>query len=86
MQNFLVRRSTDTKTALSVKLGAEHGFEVDHFILKEEGGKVSIETSSLVFDTILSLIYHYTTHGYECYIILISCYVVVLTGVICLSS
>ena len=59
----MVRRSNDTKTALSVKLGAEYGFEVDHFILKEENGKVSIETSSLEFDTILSLIYHYTTHG-----------------------
>ena len=58
-----MRRSNDIKTALSVKLGAEHGFEVEHFILKEEGGKVSIETSSLEFDTILSLIYHYTTHG-----------------------
>ena len=58
-----MRRSNDIKTALSVKLGAEHGLDVDHFILKEENGKVSIETSSLEFDTILSLIYHYTTHG-----------------------
>jgi len=61
--NFLVRRSCDTKTALSVKLGSQHGFEVDHFILKEEGGKVSLADSCLEFDTILSLVYHYTTHG-----------------------
>lgn len=61
--NFLVRRSNDTKTALSVKLGTQHGFEVDHFILKEERGKVSLSSSCLEFDTILSLIYHYTTHG-----------------------
>ena len=34
LKNFLVGHSMESKTTLSVKLGPEHGFSVDHFTLK----------------------------------------------------
>ena len=52
----------DKGTAISVKLGYEHGFVVDHFIIKEQHGRVSLQSSLLEFDTILSLVYHYSSH------------------------
>ena len=51
--------SQSDSTALSVKLGYEHGFVVDHFIIKERAGRVSLKSSSLEFDTLLSLVYHH---------------------------
>ena len=60
LQNFIVRKcSQSDSTALSVKLGYEHGFVVDHFIIKERAGRVSLKSSSLEFDTLLSLVYHH---------------------------
>ena len=61
LQNFIVRRcsQTDCRTAISVKLGYEHGFVVDHFVIKEREGRVSLKSSSLEFDTLLSLVYHH---------------------------
>ena len=59
-QNFIVRKcSQSDSTALSVKLGYEHGFVVDHFIIKDRDGRVSLKSSSLEFDTLLSLVYHH---------------------------
>ena len=46
-----------------MKLGYEHGFVVDHFIIKEDNSKVSLKSSMMEFDTILSLVYHYLTHS-----------------------
>ena len=51
--------SQSDSTALSVKLGYEHGFVVDHFIIKERAGRVSVKSSSLEFDSLLSLVYHH---------------------------
>ena len=51
--------SQSDSTALSVKLGYEHGFVVDHFIIRDRAGRVSLKTSSLEFDTLLSLVYHH---------------------------
>ena len=63
LQNFIVRKcSQSDSTALSVKLGYEHGFVVDHFIIKERAGRVSLKSSSLEFDTLLSLVYHHMSH------------------------
>ena len=61
LQNFIVRKcsQTEAKTAISVKLGYQHGFVVDHFVIKEREGKVSLSSSSLQFDTLLSLVYHH---------------------------
>ena len=60
LQNFIVRKcSQSDSTALSVKLGYEHGFVVDHFIIRERSGRVSVASSSLEFDTLLSLVYHH---------------------------
>ena len=50
---------SDNRTAISVKLGYEHGFVVDHFVIKEGSGRVSLKSSSLEFDTLLSLVYHH---------------------------
>ena len=51
--------SQSDSTALSVKLGYEHGFVVDHFIIRDRAGRVSLKSSSLEFDTLLSLVYHH---------------------------
>ena len=63
LQNFIVRKcSQSDSTALSVKLGYEHGFVVDHFIIRERSGRVSVGSSSLEFETLLSLVYHHMSH------------------------
>ena len=66
-QNFIVRRCSqrERSTALSVKLGYDHGFVVDHFIVQEVNQpstgetKFSLKSSSLEFDTLLALVYHH---------------------------
>ena len=66
-QNFIVRRCSqrERSTALSVKLGYDHGFVVDHFIVQEASQpgtgetKFSLKSSSLEFDTLLALVYHH---------------------------
>ena len=48
-----------------MKLGYDHGFVVDHFIVQEASQlgtgetKFSLKSSSLEFDTLLSLVYHH---------------------------
>ena len=64
LQNFIVRKcsQSDRSTAISVKLGYEHGFVVDHFIIRETNSRLSLKSSTMEFDTLLSLVYHYTSH------------------------
>ena len=66
-QNFIVRRCSqrEKSTALSVKLGYDHGFVVDHFIVQETCHQATgqtqfrLKSSSLEFDSLLSLVYHH---------------------------
>ena len=65
-QNFIVRRCSQREraTAVSVKLGYDHGFVVDHFIVQETrqpGGEAtfSLKNSRLECDTLVSLVYHH---------------------------
>ena len=64
--NFIVRRSScqgGRGSALSLKLGYEHGFVVDHFALQERSGRVSLKCGlGQEFDTILGLVYHCSQH------------------------
>jgi len=59
--NFLIRGSRQPNTmAISVKLGSNHGSQVNHFVILQKERKVCLEDSDLQFDNIVSLAFHYS--------------------------
>lgn len=63
--NFLIRQSSQPGTlAVSVKTGRGKD-DIKHFIIISQNGSVSLEDSELEFDSLVSLVNHYSTHRDE---------------------
>ncbi|XP_043244888.1 protein sprint-like isoform X2 [Amphibalanus amphitrite] len=65
---FIVRQSSPGKEqlmTLSVRMPAGSAPPVDHFPIRSAAGKLGLETSEKRFDSISSLIAHYTSHRDE---------------------
>ncbi|XP_053696770.1 protein sprint [Sabethes cyaneus] len=59
--NFIVRGSSQSKTmAVSVRLPAECGPYIEHYLIQSNEGLLSLESSRFKFDSIPSLIAHYS--------------------------
>uniref|UniRef100_A0AAG5D5S8 Protein sprint n=1 Tax=Anopheles atroparvus TaxID=41427 RepID=A0AAG5D5S8_ANOAO len=59
--NFIVRGSSQSKTmAVSVRLPANSGPYIEHYLIQSNNGLLSLESSRFKFDSIPALIAHYT--------------------------
>ncbi|XP_062529606.1 protein sprint isoform X4 [Bombyx mori] len=59
--NFVVRQSSQPDTmAISVRLPADKGPYIEHYLIQASGGRISLETSHNRFDNIPELIAHYS--------------------------
>ncbi|XP_050668791.1 protein sprint isoform X5 [Leptidea sinapis] len=59
--NFVVRQSSQPDTmAISVRLPAEKGPYIEHYLIQASGGQIGLETSHNRFDNIPELIAHYS--------------------------
>lgn len=59
--NFIVRGSSQSKTmAVSVRLPANSGPYIEHYLIQANNGLLSLESSRFKFDSIPALIAHYT--------------------------
>ncbi|KAL0878562.1 hypothetical protein ABMA27_003648 [Loxostege sticticalis] len=59
-QNFVVRQSSQPDTmAISVRLPADKGPYIEHYLIQASGGRIGLETSHNRFDNIPELIAHY---------------------------
>ncbi|XP_055544282.1 protein sprint isoform X2 [Wyeomyia smithii] len=59
--NFIVRGSSQSRTmAVSVRLPAECGPYIEHYLIQSNDGLLSLESSRFKFDSIPSLIAHYS--------------------------
>ncbi|XP_028169733.1 protein sprint isoform X4 [Ostrinia furnacalis] len=58
--NFVVRQSSQPDTmAISVRLPADKGPYIEHYLIQASGGRIGLETSHNRFDNIPELIAHY---------------------------
>ncbi|XP_013172899.1 PREDICTED: protein sprint isoform X5 [Papilio xuthus] len=59
--NFVVRQSSQPDTmAISVRLPADKGPYIEHYLIQASGGRIGLETSHNRFDNIPELIAHYS--------------------------
>ncbi|XP_068628116.1 protein sprint isoform X7 [Battus philenor] len=59
--NFVVRQSSQPDTmAISVRLPADKGPYIEHYLIQASGGRIGLETSHNRFDNIPDLIAHYS--------------------------
>ncbi|CAG9583151.1 unnamed protein product [Danaus chrysippus] len=59
--NFVVRQSSQQDTmAISVRLPADKGPYIEHYLIQASGGRIGLETSHNRFDNIPELIAHYS--------------------------
>ncbi|CAK1543050.1 unnamed protein product [Leptosia nina] len=59
--NFVVRQSSQADTmAISVRLPADKGPYIEHYLIQASGGRIGLETSTNRFDNIPELIAHYS--------------------------
>ncbi|XP_063538213.1 protein sprint isoform X5 [Cydia strobilella] len=59
--NFVVRQSSQPDTmAISVRLPADKGPYIEHYLIQAAGGRIGLETSHNRFDNIPELIAHYS--------------------------
>ena len=61
LQNFIIRGSRQPNTlAISVKIGTKQSEKVQHFIILRKDKKVYFEDSDIMFDNLVSLVFHYS--------------------------
>jgi len=59
--NFIIRGSRQPNTlAISVKIGTKQSEKVQHFIILKKDKKVYLEDSDIMFDNLVSLVFHYS--------------------------
>merc|ERR1711983_291377 len=59
--NFIIRGSRQPNTlAISVKIGTKQNEKVQHFIILKKDKKVYLEDSDIMFDNLVSLVFHYS--------------------------
>jgi len=59
--NFIIRGSRQPNTfAISIKIGTKQSDKVQHFIILKTDRKVCLEDSDILFDNLVSLVFHYS--------------------------